>query len=139
MYLSYKKYLKKRESSAQFISRKLGITQFALQLLMKKKCNSFGYYNSFVRYNWNDLRWQVKIAQLMQAKPKTFHKMKYSVNSTAQESIDKPSYSSISKKQDKMILILSYSGAKNERNKIIILKLFGQNRSILNILKIISE
>lgn len=75
----------------------------------------------------------------MQAKPKTFHKMKYSVNSTAQESIDKPSYSSISNKQDTTILILSYSGAKNERNKIIILKLFGQKRSILNILKIISE
>lgn len=65
--------------------------------------------------------------------------MKYSVNSTAQESIDKPSYSSISNKQDTTILILSYSGAKNERNKIIILKLFGQKRSILNILKIISE
>lgn len=65
--------------------------------------------------------------------------MKRTVNSSAQESTDKPSFSSIANKQDTMVLILSYSGAKNERNKImIILKLSGQNRSILNILKIIS-
>lgn len=75
----------------------------------------------------------------MQAKSKTFHEMKRTVNSSAQESTDKPSFSSIANKQDTMVLILSYSGAKNERNKImIILKLPGQNRSILNILKIIS-
>jgi len=57
----------------------------------------------------------------MQAKTKTFHKMKYSVNSSAQETTDKPFYSSIANKQDTMLLILSYSGAKNERNKIIII------------------
>lgn len=76
----------------------------------------------------------------MEVKIKTFHKKKYSVNSSAQESTDKSSYSQIANKQDIIILLLSYSGAKNERNKeIIILKLCGQNRSILNILKIISE
>lgn len=64
----------------------------------------------------------------MQVKTKTSHKMKYSANSSLQESTAKPSYSSVANKENTKIIILSYSGAKNEEqnndeSQIILVKI----------------